>query len=204
MDTVQSTDTCVCVFWSGTGDTSDANKVLREFQSHLPLNSEKLDKPTKEERMRRERQRDFLGCCGVRGSPRQAACWLLWPSARRTWHGSKAAGIWGGAVPPACIVLGVVTVASLVTLCHTTRTPQDGDGAQPSRSGAGAAVPLSGVPGRWEDAGREEMSARRGRGWCLWRRAGEVGGLHPFQGAAGPRKGSHPHRRAPPRSAETC
>lgn len=53
---------CVCVFWRGNGqDPSDLNKVLREFQSHLPLNSEKLDKSTMEERKRTERLRDVLG-----------------------------------------------------------------------------------------------------------------------------------------------
>lgn len=59
---IQSTGMCVCVFWRGNGqDPSDLNKVLREFQSHLPLNSEKLDKSTMEERARRKRPRDLLG-----------------------------------------------------------------------------------------------------------------------------------------------
>lgn len=46
----------VCVFWRGSGkqrgdgqDTTDLNKVLRESQSHLPLNPEKLHKHMEEE-----------------------------------------------------------------------------------------------------------------------------------------------------------
>lgn len=63
----QSADVCVC-FGGGGGrqrgdgqDTIALNKVLCESQSHIPLNSEKLHKPTEEEGTSRERLRDLWG-----------------------------------------------------------------------------------------------------------------------------------------------
>lgn len=58
---------CVCVLGGGgrqRGDGQDTialNKVLCESQSHIPLNSEKLHKPTEEEGTSRERLRDLWG-----------------------------------------------------------------------------------------------------------------------------------------------
>lgn len=87
---IQSTDVCVLEGKSGDGqDTPDPNKVLREAQSHPPPNSEKTHKPMKEEGTRREKAKSLPGRCGVRGLPRQAPCWLLPPSARRTRTGHK-------------------------------------------------------------------------------------------------------------------
>lgn len=62
----QSADVCVCFGGCGRqrGDGQDTialNKVLCESQSHIPLNSEKLHKPTEEEGTSRERLRDLWG-----------------------------------------------------------------------------------------------------------------------------------------------
>lgn len=59
---IQSTDVCVLEGKRGDGqDTPDLNKVLRESQSHPPLNSEKRINPQRRKEQEEKRPRASLG-----------------------------------------------------------------------------------------------------------------------------------------------